>query len=289
MLRKQSKNGMIGLKHKYKKVIYARHGRFDIQRNETSANVFSGTWSPYRDMLVGNYDVYQYFPFYIFNDFTNLHIGDWDSMVEIFHNTTKNIFWIRTHAHEFAWLTKMVRSNQYTSINNWLIIWNNHQNGVPNIFNVNKHPFIFVSKGGHGCYPTPGYSVRGIGSIKLPIAFEERDIGKSCYIPKAENSVDTLEADVRNVLDRASIKTVKFKPVEYDIIDFDSEAWSTYRGHWGNRSDLKTWDSPVSAPIKPDFVISKDNFMARFNAEYKKGYKSELIFYNYHGLLEIQS
>jgi len=38
-----------------------------------------------------------------------------------------------------------------------------HEKGTYDIFNLNKHPFIFVSKGGHGCYPTPGYSIRGIG------------------------------------------------------------------------------------------------------------------------------
>jgi len=269
----------------YKKVIYARHGNFDITGNDFSANVFSGRWKPYQDMLIGHYEVYQYFPFYFFNDFTNLHIGDWDSTVEIYFNSTTNKCWIRTRAHNFSWLTKMERSNHYTNIKNWLKAWRNCLEGVCDIFNLNRHPFVFVSRGGHGCYPTPGYSVRGIGQFDLPIAFEERDIGKTCLIPKPENSSDVSETQIKDVLNRSGIGTNKLLCMEYELIDFDSEAWSKYKGRWGNRSDYKTWDSPVSAPLKGEFEINKNKFINNFNAEFKQGYKTELIFYNYDGPL----
>lgn len=283
------KERFTSIQNNYKKVIYARHGNFDINQDDFNANVWSGRWKIKQDVLIGHYDVYQYFPFYFFNDFTNLHIGDWDSTVEIFHNNTKNIFWMRTHAHHFAWLTKMVRLNHYTNLNNWLQTWRNYKEGLCDIFNLNRHPFIFVSKGGHGCYPTPGYSVRGIGQIDLPIAFEERDIGKTCFIPKPENTGGTSETQIKDVLNRASIKTDKLQCIEYELVDFDSEIWSKFKGRWGNRSDYKTWDSPVSAPNKREFKISKYSFINNFNKEYQKRYKTELIFYNYHGLLENQA
>ena len=273
------------IQNNYKKVIYARHGNFDINRNDFNANVFSGQWKIKQDVLIGYYDVYQYFPFYFFNDFTNLHIGDWDSTVEIFHNTTKNIFWIRTHAHHFSWLTKMIRLNHYTNINNWVQTWRNYTEGVCDIFNLNRHPFIFVSEGGHGCYPTPGYSVRGIKQVDLPIAFEERDIGKTCFIPKLDNSGDFTGTTIRDLLSRSSLKTDKLQCTEYEIIDFDSETWSKFKGRWGNRSDYNTWDSPVSAPNKSEFKIDKYRFINNFNSEYQKKYKTELIFYNYYGPL----
>lgn len=269
------------LKEKYKRVIYTRYSRFDIASDDISADAYSPKFGLRKDILVGTYDVYQYFPFYIFNDFTNLHIGDWDSTVEIFVNRTSNIKWVRTHSHNYSWIAKM---GQYQSISNWLIPWNDGNFESQSIYNINLQPFIFVSKGGHGCYPTPGYSIRGIGLIDLPIAFEEREIGKTCLIPKLENKIDRDKIIKR--LKQSNIQSKKLKFMEYELIDFDSEPWSKFSGHWGNRSELETWDSPISAPFKRRFKINKRNFIKLFNELYKKDRKTELIFHNYHGILE---
>lgn len=273
------------IKNSYKKVIYARYGTFNIRSSDFDANVFSGKWKSYQSMLIGEYDVYQYFPFYFFNDFTNLHVGDWDSTVEIHVNNSHRICWIRTRAHNFSWLTQMVRANQFVNINNWLRRWRKHKKDICDIFNIKKHPFIFVSNGAHGCYPTPGYSVRGIEVIDLPIAFEERDIAKTCFIAK-QNADENVSEKIKATLQQSNIKIDKLQFIEYELIDFHSEIWSKFKGRWGNRSDYKTWDSPISAPLKREFSISKNNFIKNFKAEYKRGYHTELIFYNYHGLLK---
>ena len=172
----------------------------------------------------------------------------------------------------------------FRSINNWLINWNSGSIESQSIYNLNLHPFIFVSKGGHGCYPTPGYSIRGLGPIDLPIAFEEREIGKYCLIPKLKLQID--KDKVTKILDQSEIKTDKLKFMDYELVEFDSEIWSKFRGHWGNRSELTTWDSPISAPLKDKFKINKRNFIKFFNQIYKKDRKTELIFHNYHGVLE---
>lgn len=275
-----------GIKANYKNIIYAKHSTFKIKEIEFDANLFTGIPRKYNSILIGDYDVYQYFPFYFFNDFTNLHIGDWDSTVEIYVNKTNGQTWIRTHAHHYTWLSQMNRPNQYTNINNWIKKWGNHKRGTCDIFNLNKHPFIFVSKGGHGCYPTPGYSVRGIGfKINLPIAFEERSIAKTCLMPK--NGIITRN-QIKTILDNSEINTQKFRTKQYELIEFHSEPWAQFEGRWGNRSEYKTWDSPTSAPHKREHKITQRSFIKNFKNEYKKGYYTELIINNYHGVLDHQ-
>jgi len=85
----------------YGNIIYYRKGTITISNNDFDANVFSGKWSHLQTILPGEYKIIQYFPFYFFNDFTNLHVGDWDSTVEIIINVTKKKTWIRTSAHHY--------------------------------------------------------------------------------------------------------------------------------------------------------------------------------------------
>ncbi|MGH7801594.1 MAG: hypothetical protein ACREOW_13375 [Thermodesulfobacteriota bacterium] len=275
----------------YDNIIYYRKGRITISNNDFDANVFSGKWSPLQTILPGEYKIIQYFPFYFFNDFTNLHIGDWDSTVEIIINETKRKTWIRTSAHHYAWYSEMAKANQYQSLNNWINKWQNlKDNELGSIFNINKHPFIFVSLGGHGCYPTPGYSLRGlsiklplsdIGMVQIPVATEERKIGKKYLI---NENIDFDKNKIKTYLQGAGISASKIEFCTYRLENVEDQPWyKKYMGRWGNRSKLDTWDSPIAAPNKEN--ISKEIVLKKLKVEFQKGYKLELIFHNYHGLL----
>jgi len=240
----------------------------------------------------GNYTVIQYFFFYIFNDFWNKHVGDWDSTVEIFINKTQNLTWVRTYMHHYAWFSSMGKSNQFQNINNWLKMWQNLGNGdLGPIFNLNKHPFIFVSLGSHGCYPTPGYTLYGI-EVKIKLIdteliqwvalADERQIGKVCLIP---GDSEITKEDIKVCLRNSKFNTEKLKVYKYKLDPADNQPWSTFKGRWGNRSKLIGWDSPDSAPNKETFQITKNIILKKLQLELKTGYKPFFIIQNYHGLL----
>ena len=280
------------IKSSYDHIIYTRSGTETIKKSDFDANVWSGTWAPYNSKIPGGYSVIQYFPFYVYNDFMNKHVGDWDSTVEIFINKTQNLTWVRTYMHHYAWFSSMGKSNQFQNINNWLKMWQNLGNGdLGPIFNLNEHPFIFVSLGSHGCYPTPGYTLYGI-EVKIKLIdteliqwvalADERQIGKVCLIP---GDSEITKEDIKVCLRNSKFNTEKLKVYKYKLDPADNQPWSTFKGRWGNRSKLLGWDSPDSAPNKETFQITKNIILKKLQLELKTGYKPFFIIQNYHGLL----
>lgn len=101
-----------------------------------------------------NIQVIQYFFFYLFNDFWNKHIGDWDSTIEILINNSTNEKYAIYSMHETNWFLKLGRSDN--NIRRWINKdWANNKSKIKTVYTIGSHPFGFVAKGGHGVYPTP--------------------------------------------------------------------------------------------------------------------------------------
>ena len=194
--------------------------------------------------------------------------------------------------HHYAWFSSMDILNQCKNINNWLNKWQILRSGeLGPVFNIDKHPFIFVSLGGHGCYPTPGYTLYGV-DVELPLfktnliqwvaATDERQIGKICLIPQ---DCEITKKDIELCLSNSNIKIDNLKVDHYKLESVDNQPWSTFKGRWGNRSKLKGWDSPDSAPNRRKFQIRKDSILRKLSNELRTGYEPSFIIQNYHGLL----
>ena len=175
---------------------YVRIGEVHIRPKVGSKPEESTEEQRMRDYL-GDYVVIQYFFFYIFNDFWNKHLGDWDSTIEVLIKKKTNEKFAFYSMHETRWLTKLVRPNP--DLNEWIKEWRKNidgNKGLGTAYKFKNHLFSFVSKGSHGVYPTPGYTIFG---VNLPFtddiigATDERLIGYTCIAPK-----DVSEDDSKN-------------------------------------------------------------------------------------------
>jgi len=167
--------------------------------------------------LIGTYDIIQFFPFYIFNDFWNKHVGDWDSTVEIINNKQKNRAFLRTSLHEASWLMQIPLQVSNKSFDKWIKEWKENPNGrygLEPVFTLRGHPFIFVACGSHAAYPTPGYTLWGPPTVDLLTASDERQFGQICLIPQDGNA---KKQDILNFLKGMGLNIDSQRIKQYQI------------------------------------------------------------------------
>ncbi|MFQ5788089.1 MAG: hypothetical protein ACE5H1_08935, partial [Thermodesulfobacteriota bacterium] len=238
----------------------------------------------------------------------NKHVGDWDSTVQIFLNKDKTKGFIMTSMHGQNWLMKIPRVTESTSLNEWISRWEknpNGKNGLNKIYTFMGHPFVFVANGAHGCYPTPGYTVWGyegkivLKGLELPVATDERQIGKICLMPK---NGGIKKSDIKRLLKDELNINIKDKNIkEYDIEtptvfpNFPNKEpkerpWLYYEGSWGNNSRYQGWSGPTSKFVTASRAISLNRVLKVIkNSKSKNAYDPhfkkliDIIIRNYHG------
>ena len=232
----------------------------------------------------GNYTVIQYFFFYIFNDFWNKHVGDWDSTIEILIKEGGNEKYAIYSMHETNWFVKLGQSNNDLRI--WIENdWEKNKKFIGTAFVIGSHPFGFVAKGSHGVYPTPGHTFYGLdfpGFDAFVGASDERVIGYTCILP--ENiEVDYLKkllANTKPPIGSTNLKDLKWN--SYEILK--DQPWLKYKGLWGEDArDLKGWDGP-EGPARDKWKTVPEIIYEKIKSTVQGGYNKDFIFRNWDGI-----
>lgn len=247
---------------------------------------FSEYYRTHDPGLFGDYNVIQYYFFYIFNDSWNQHVSDWDSTLELFIKEDNSRAYAILHMHHLSWMVAF--SGKPLRLNEWISDWQkvDSEERMGSLFHFAVHPFVFVARGAHGGYPTPGYSIHGIKLLKPKIIAQTdyRQIGKLCIFP--DYHPVTKEA-ILNILKEANIDTTKtkFLPWKEPII-LDKQPWLKYQGLWGNRSEYEGWSGATGPACKRCWKMDQ----RRFKEAYRKAIQGDYsgrgflkIFKNWHG------
>ena len=139
-----------------------------------------------RDRQVfGTYTVIQYFFYFLYNDAWNQHQGDWDCQVDLWMKDDRQ--YMITYHHTSAWATRWPNARSHPTIRTWVNRWQNlGERETGELFRIGNFPFVFLAQGAHGAFPTPGFTLFGLG---LPgddflSNTDERHIGRTCILPK---------------------------------------------------------------------------------------------------------
>ena len=197
--------------------------------------------------VFGDYQVVQYFFFYLFNDAWNQHISDWDSTLELFIKDDNSRAYAIFYMHYVSWAVNFSGKPQKLGpwIKGWKDIETNQQMGWA--FQYGAHPFVFVANGAHGGYPTPGFSIHGTQIFKTKVLGQTdyRQIGKLCIFPDYEPVQKEIIVDILKTEGIATSKT-RFLPWEEPIV-LENQPWLKYKGLWGTKSEYEGW-SGVTGP-----------------------------------------
>jgi hypothetical protein len=142
---------------------------------------------------------------------------------------------------------------------------------------LKNHPYVFVARGAHAGYPTPGYSVHGLG---LPgddflANTDERQIGRLCILPE-----DVSEETIRTNLRVANIEVNRLrfgKWREPELVG--SQAWRGYKGKWGEDTKYRGWDGPQNPPIS-----KRPNWRNLKKALQSVDIEADSVLVNWHGI-----
>lgn len=265
---------------------YARIGRVSISpRMGVKMNQMA--WMDREQQMrkfFGNYTIIQYFFFYVFNDFWNKHVGDWDSTIQILiKEDNPNEKYAIYSMHETNWFVKLGQSNN--NLRTWLKRdWNSGQR-VGTAYVLGSHPFGFVARGGHGVYPTPGYTSYGIQfpfrvMDSIALSTDERVIGYTGILP---NDVDL--DDIREPFEASKppIDTSNLKILRWDSYEIlKDQSWLKYKGLWGEDTNRKGWDGP-EGPLRDRWRLDSANIRRRLRESFD-GYEKDFIFDKWDGI-----
>lgn len=235
--------------------------------------------------IFGDYYVVQYYFFFIYNDSWNQHVSDWDSTMEIFAKQDNSQAYAIYNMHHTSWMVQL--SGQPQALNNWIADWQDVENNRMGwCFQYGVHPFIFVARGAHGGYPTPGYSVHGGGALgkKMLAQTDYRQIGKLCVFP---DYVPVSEEVIKNILEAANIDTdqLRFLSWEEPVI-LENQPWLKYKGLWGTKAEYEGWSGATGPKQKKCWRMNQRRFKGAFFEAVQGDYKSGLlvkILKNWHG------
>ena len=284
------------------------HARVNQMRvRHDSRHKYSDYIKDYYPEVFGDYQVIQYFFYYLYNDAWNQHIGDWDSTMELFIKDNESQGFAVMHMHEILW---MVRFGGIQKLPNWIKTWqsiekkkekdkkdkedndtNKDQKGkkyekMGKLYYFDSHPFVFVAKGAHGGYPTPGYSVHGVKIPKIKIVGQTdyRQIGKTCLLP--DDSEDTRKAILKK-LDEGGIDTSKTRFFKWEEpVVLENQPWLSYKGAWGAKSDYQGWGGPTGPAQKDYWEMNERYFKNVFYGAVHGDYTGGILFKvlkNWHG------
>jgi len=206
----------------------------DVCGGTTTPNVGS-FWEKYKKVVYGRYYeppgyystiVLQYWFFYVYNNWRdygglNNHEGDWEMVQVILDKKTKKPTYV-TYSHHVL--------NDHTTVE-----WKN-------VSKIGTHPEVFVARGSHASYPSPGvHCVLGetkIGNKVISLC----DILKDKYRRKLQDQTTGVE-------------TVLYPERDYKIICLNNYSWPTWEGRWGKRvKELKNGNclrSGKCGPLSP--------------------------------------
>jgi hypothetical protein len=191
--------------------------------------------------IFGDYQVVQYFFFYLFNDAWNQHISDWDSTLEIFIKDDNSRAYAIFYMHYVSWAVNF--SGKPQKLKPWIAGWKDVEakKQMGWAFQYGVHPFVFVANGAHGGYPTPGFSVHGTKIFKTKILGQTdyRQIGKLCIFPDYEPVKKEIIVDILNTAGIEASKA-KFLPWEEPLL-LENQSWLKYKGLWGTKSEYEGW------------------------------------------------
>jgi len=150
--------------------------------------------------------VLQYWFFYVYNNWRdygglNNHEGDWEMVQVILDKKTKKPTYV-TYSHHVL--------NDHTTVE-----WKN-------VSKIGTHPEVFVARGSHASYPSPG----------VHCVLGETKIGN-----KVISLCDILRDKYRRKLQdqTTGVETVLYPERDYKIICLNNYSWPTWEGWWGKR------------------------------------------------------
>jgi len=208
----------------------------------------------------GDYNVIQYYFYYIFNDSWNKHVSDWDSTMEMFIKEDNTRAYAILHMHHITWMVKFSGKSQ--KLKKWIADWKEVENKkhMGWSYQYGAHPFVFIVNGAHGGYPSPGFSIHGTKVFKAKVIGQTdyRQIGKLCIFP---DYVPIKKEIILNILKEANIDTskTKFLPWEEPVI-LDKQPWLKYKGVWGTKSEYKGWGGPTGPSRKHCWRMDQRRF-----------------------------
>lgn len=237
---------------------YARALEFEVSNNFDPHNMWLEGVHP---EIFGDYYVIQYYFFFIYNDAWNQHISDWDALLEIYTKKDHTDTYVIYHMHHKSWLVKL--DDQFSDLNDWLADWRQvADNKMGTGFNIADHPFVFIARGAHGGYPTPGYTIHGGGALgkTLLAQTDHREIGKYCVFPAVLNTTE-----IQTKLDQAGITTDTIQYVPWsEFIFLDKQPWLEYKGRWGPKSEYDGWGGPEGIKQKKFWRMNQRRFKNTF-------------------------
>jgi len=179
----------------------------------------------------GGYTVLQYWFFYIYNDWDDIHEGDWE-MIQIILKENDE--------------TKMIEPKMITysiHLGGKTFLWNDSR-----VRKVKNHPLVYVTLGGHGSWNKAGDNVwfQGYGAC-LECTDETSSIG--------------------DVLVPSTISVTSDEYKKYQLEDLSkvlTDHWIYWQGHWGDinvKEGIQKLKLPmtVTGPSSPPYIdyISK--------------------------------
>ncbi len=229
--------------------------------------------------VFGSYTRIEYFFYFVFNDAWNKHQTDWDSTVHLYIKDDGRRTYMLTHMHGAKWLSQWPSSSP--DLRSWLEKWNTlKKNELGRAYVLNGHPYIFVSEGAHGSYPTPGFTMHGlnlpgiIAGEDVIVTTDQRQIGRLCILPNGVNE-DLIRTNLRVAnIDANKIRFGRWKEPEL----VDKQPWRAYKGAWGEDTKYIGWDGPTRPPVtkRPDPKALKEAL------QFHEGYESRTVLKSRH-------
>lgn len=247
-----------GFPRKLQPKYYARVTEVNLHRTDLHADTRGAIKAPQN---YHRYRLIEYFFFFVYNDGWNQHQGDWDAMVHLYlpdenHRSNRRRSpgpYMVTHLHKINWPSRL--DSGHRSLGSWIKVWRGlKKRNVGPAFKLGEHPFVFIARGAHAGYPTPGFSVHGLDvrafkRLRLLALTDERHIGGPCILPKGVE-----ENEVRKVLKSAGVDTSQRAPLRFAVWRNPTnlvpwEDWPDYAGRWGAPSQYAGWSGPKDPPI----------------------------------------
>jgi hypothetical protein len=271
--------------------------RYYARVSDYAAQWLSGQELRFKDMnnrmgIRGKtYQLIEYFFYYVYNDHWNQHQGDWDSAVHVFLEGGAPQF-ILFHFHHASWVTSTVELSGGQELSDWIREWQGHAPEMRRLAPAalwKGHPFVFITRGAHGAYPTPGVTLNG---LNLPggdflASQDEREIGKGCIHPKT-----VPQQELRGLLERSGVDAVAFEAVAWPAPELVAhQPWRKYRGRWGAPSQYRGFEGPQDPPIskEPPRLVLEEALRRALASGYSGGVAGSPDHsiggggYNYHG------
>jgi len=236
--------------------------------------------------IFGDYQVVQYFFFYLFNDAWNQHISDWDSTLEIFIKDDNSRAYAIFYMHYVSWAVSF--SGKPQKLKPWIAGWKDVEakKQMGWAFQYGAHPFVLVANGAHGGYPTPGFSVHGTKIFKTKILGQTdyRQIGKLCIFPDYEPVKKEIVVEILKTAGIEASKT-KFLPWEEPLV-LENQSWLKYEGLWGTKSEYEGWSGATGPSQKSSWRMDqrriKRALVKAIEGDYLGDWPSKILL-NWHG------